>query len=236
MTGADQAFAGLALDYERTVEREVTHFLGISYAGLIQQIENLVPIRENDLVLDVATATALIPLSLAGRLAPGGQAVGLDITPAMLQQARENCLHAGSPHSVSLVCGTGLVLPFARNTFDVVTCVFGTHHMNVPGLLAEMRRVVKAGGNVLLAEAAAPPLWRARWAKPLLRCLSVAYAAAKPGARARAEVQALPNIHTAGEWGTLLASAGFIADRLVEFPPRRPWYPQGLLVTGVAAP
>jgi demethylmenaquinone methyltransferase/2-methoxy-6-polyprenyl-1,4-benzoquinol methylase len=64
------------------------------------------------------------------------------------------------PH---LVTADGLALPFADAVFDVVTVAFGLRNMaSWPGALAEMRRVLKPGGRVLILDFSiprAPMVW-----------------------------------------------------------------------------
>ena len=88
-------------------------------------------------VLDVACGTGLVSRVFKGRVA---EVVGIDITPAMYEQAR--------PHLDRFVEGPGEALPFADNTFDVVTCRQGTQFMDDAAAIREMFRVVKPGGRV----------------------------------------------------------------------------------------
>ena len=53
-------------------------------------------------------------------------------------------------------------LPFAAGSFDAVICVLATHHMNVRVLLAEMHRVLRPGGRLLVADVAPAPFWCTR--------------------------------------------------------------------------
>ena len=88
-------------------------------------------------VLDVACGTGLVSRVFKGRVA---EITGIDITPAMYAQAR--------PHLDRFVEGPGEALPFADDTFDVVTCRQGTQFMDDAAAIREMFRVVKPGGRV----------------------------------------------------------------------------------------
>lgn len=88
-------------------------------------------------VLDVACGTGLVSRVFKGRVA---EIVGVDITPAMYDQAR--------PHLDRFVEGPGEALPFDDNTFDVVTCRQGTQFMDDAAAIREMFRVLKPGGTV----------------------------------------------------------------------------------------
>jgi SAM-dependent methyltransferase len=76
---------------------------------------------------------------------------GLDLTPALLDQARENARIARTPHIVWTE-GDAENLPYPDASFDVVVSQFG--HMFAPRpevAVAEMRRVLKVGGTLALA-------------------------------------------------------------------------------------
>jgi len=110
-----------------------------------------------DKVLDVCCGTGMLALELARAVNPGGQVIGLDFAPAMLQIARRRLAASPPGHLVQLVEGNALELPFADNTFDCATVAFGLR--NLPDIkrgLAEMRRVVRPGGRVVSLELAKP--------------------------------------------------------------------------------
>jgi demethylmenaquinone methyltransferase/2-methoxy-6-polyprenyl-1,4-benzoquinol methylase len=57
-----------------------------------------------------------------------------------------------------VLAADGLALPFASETFDVVTVAFGLRNMaSWPGALREMHRVLKPGGHVLILDFSVPP-------------------------------------------------------------------------------
>ncbi|WP_258359006.1 bifunctional demethylmenaquinone methyltransferase/2-methoxy-6-polyprenyl-1,4-benzoquinol methylase UbiE [Moorella sulfitireducens (nom. illeg.)] len=107
--------------------------------------------------LDVCCGTGMLSLELARAVAPGGQVVGLDFAPAMLEVARRRLAASAYGHLVQLVEGNALDLPFPDNTFDCATIAFGLR--NLPDIkrgLAEMMRVVRTGGRVISLELAKP--------------------------------------------------------------------------------
>ena len=90
-------------------------------------------------VLDVACGTGLVSRVFKGRVA---EVVGVDITPAMYEQA--------APHLDRFVEGPGEDLPFPDASFDRVVCRQGTQFMDDGAALKEMARVVKPGGRVVV--------------------------------------------------------------------------------------
>jgi ubiquinone/menaquinone biosynthesis C-methylase UbiE len=230
-----EAFTELAPQYEETVDRELRQFWGVSYEALVDRLVKQASVNRGDMVLDVATGTALIPRMLAGQVGAGGRVVGLDITLAMLDHGRNKVGTTGPSLPISLVCASAAAMPFAGGVFDVAICGFGTHHMDVSRLLSEMRRVLRAGGSIVVADVGIPAFWRSRWGMALLRLLLVIYRLRHMNsARVRAETDALSNIRTAGEWQAVVSDAGFTQIVVLQSRPRRPWYPCALMVRAVA--
>ena len=89
----------------------------------------------------------------------------------MLQHGARNLAEAGLLASTRLVCGSGMAMPLADGAFDVVLCGLGTHHMQVPVLLGEIRRVLRPGGRLVVADAAAMAFWRSFVGTIMLRIL-----------------------------------------------------------------
>lgn len=105
-------------------------------------------IRAGETVLDVGTGTGVLAIS-AARL--GAKVFGLDLTPELIVQARENAAIARCP-DITWTEGDAEELPYPDATFDVVVSQFG--HMFAPRpelAVAEMRRVLKPGGRVAFA-------------------------------------------------------------------------------------
>jgi len=99
-------------------------------------------------VLDVGTGTGVVAIT-ARRL--GAKVTGLDLTPALLAQARESATLAGHD-DIAWHEGDAEALPFADESFDVVLSQFG--HMFAPRpelALSEMLRVLKPGGTLAFA-------------------------------------------------------------------------------------
>ncbi len=108
-------------------------------------------------ILDVATGTGDVLLFTLERHRNIGLAVGLDVAPRMMQFGVDKARRQGMAGRVQFVQGDALALPFADNSFDVVTISFGIRNVtNVPVALAEMRRILKPSGKALILEFSFP--------------------------------------------------------------------------------
>jgi ubiquinone/menaquinone biosynthesis C-methylase UbiE len=94
-----------------------------------------------DTVLDLACGTGLVSRHLAGRV---GRLVGVDITPAMAEQARDVL--------DTFVLASAEALPFDTSTFDVVVCRQGLQFMEIPHALAEVLRVLRPRGRFVTVD------------------------------------------------------------------------------------
>jgi ubiquinone/menaquinone biosynthesis C-methylase UbiE len=233
-TVIEEAFTEIASHYEETMDRELGSFLGLSYSEFADGLVELVSPEEGDVVLDVATGTAYFPRRLADEMRDKCWIVGLDITPAMLDYGLKKVKGMTGPARISLVCASGMAMPFGEGVFDIIVCGMGTHHMDVPVMLSSMRRVLEAGGRLIMVDVGASTFWRSFWGAAFLRIALVCYGVAQKSARAQAEIEAFSNIRTADEWCNLLADAGFSKSEVSETRARRFWYPHVLTMTAVA--
>ncbi|MCE4557838.1 bifunctional demethylmenaquinone methyltransferase/2-methoxy-6-polyprenyl-1,4-benzoquinol methylase UbiE [Pelomonas cellulosilytica] len=112
------------------------------------QVANLKP---GERVLDIAGGTGDLSRAFARKVGDSGVVVHTDINEAMLRQGRDRLLDEG------LILPTSLAdaekLPFKSESFDLVSVAFGLRNMtHKDQALAEMCRVLKPGGRLLVLE------------------------------------------------------------------------------------
>ncbi len=111
-------------------------------------------LRPGGRAIDIATGTGKVAADLCRRVQPGGDVLGVDISPGMIGVARRR--FDRSP-GLTFVVGDALALPAPDAWFDAATIAFGMR--NLPDYergFAEMRRVVRPGGRVVCLEIARP--------------------------------------------------------------------------------
>ena len=105
--------------------------------------------------LDVACGTGRLTEAAARAVRPGGEAIGVDNSPGMIERARR--LSEGTPATLTFVEADALALPFEAGIFDAVTIGFGLRNVSdYRRALGEMARVARRGGRVVVLEIAVP--------------------------------------------------------------------------------
>jgi ubiquinone/menaquinone biosynthesis C-methylase UbiE len=109
--------------------------------------------RGDELALDLACGPGTFTRAFAARVK---FIHGLDITPALLDQAR---LAAAKVHLANCVfeCGDAYSLPYPNAKFDLAACAYALHHLESPAAaMQELARVVRPGGRLALVDIFVP--------------------------------------------------------------------------------
>ena len=108
-------------------------------------------LRKGQAVLDIAGGTGDLARAFARKVGAEGTVVHTDINEAMLRQGRDRLLDEGVVLPTLICDGEALPLPTA--SFDLVSVAFGLRNMtHKDKALAEMNRVLKPGGRLLVLE------------------------------------------------------------------------------------
>jgi ubiquinone/menaquinone biosynthesis C-methylase UbiE len=138
--------------FSRTAESYVASFSHRTGNDLQRLIE-LGEWHPQQQALDIATGGGHTAHAVASRV---GQVTVSDLTPRMLEKAREYLLGQGVTNA-SFAVADAEHLPFEAETFDRVTCRIAAHHFpNVRQSVKEVTRVLKPGGIYLLIDCMAP--------------------------------------------------------------------------------
>jgi demethylmenaquinone methyltransferase/2-methoxy-6-polyprenyl-1,4-benzoquinol methylase len=116
-----------------------------------ERTAELARVGSGDRALDVATGTGDLALALKRRVGDTGEVVGSDFSQRMLELARDKSSH------VRFEWGNALELPYEDDSFHAATVGFGARNFSdLERGLAEMARVVRPGGRVVVLEITTP--------------------------------------------------------------------------------
>lgn len=116
---------------------------------------DLAALVPGDRALDVATGTGDLAFELARRAGPEGEVIGSDFSEEMLERARAKATPADG--AVRFESANALELPYQDDSFAAATVGFGARNFSdLPRGLAEMARVVRPGGRVVVLEITTP--------------------------------------------------------------------------------
>jgi SAM-dependent methyltransferase len=175
--------------HERTIVAEFTRqaesFNASAVANAPQTLRELVRFAapgRDERWLEAACGPGLIARRLA---AEAGHVVGVDATPAMVELARREAAGLGN---VEFMVGDAAALALPDAGFDGAVTRFSLHHIPVPGrVVAELARVVRPGGKVVIADHLADAdAGAAAWETEVERLRDPSHWAALPLERLRA--------------------------------------------------
>ncbi|MBA4248757.1 MAG: bifunctional demethylmenaquinone methyltransferase/2-methoxy-6-polyprenyl-1,4-benzoquinol methylase [Microbacterium sp.] len=139
-------FDGVARRYDRT-----NAVLSVGNAALwrIATVRAVDP-QPGERILDIAAGTGTSSVALAKT---GAEVIALDFSQGMVDEGRRR--HP----DLQFIQGDAMALPFGDAEFDAVTISFGLRNVQKPEVaIAEMLRVLKPGGRVVICEFSRPPM------------------------------------------------------------------------------
>ncbi|MEO8649443.1 MAG: ubiquinone/menaquinone biosynthesis methyltransferase, partial [Acidobacteriota bacterium] len=147
-----EMFAGIAGRYDL-----LNHVLS---ANIDRRWRRLVRLKMADVladpsavVADIACGTGDLSIELAG--SASAAILGADFCRPMLSLAKEKS--AAASFAIPFIEADAMSLPFADNAFDAVTIAFGLRNLSdVPDGLAELHRILKPGGRLVVLEFSTP--------------------------------------------------------------------------------
>jgi demethylmenaquinone methyltransferase/2-methoxy-6-polyprenyl-1,4-benzoquinol methylase len=151
--GGPEMFDRIAKRYDRL--NRVLSF-GLDRRWRRNLVDSIGPIGEGDVILDLATGTADVALSLASAY-PEASIIGLDPSEGMLEVGAQKVARRGLSERIELVVGDARALSLDDDHVRGITMAFGIR--NVPDrdlALREMVRVTQPGGAVSILELAEP--------------------------------------------------------------------------------
>ena len=114
-------------------------------------------LREGERALDVAGGTGDLTIGMARQVGRSGEVILTDINESMLREGRGRLVDAGIAGNVRCAVADAERLPFPDRAFDCVTIAFGLRNVTAKdAALAEMYRVLRPGGQLLVLEFSQP--------------------------------------------------------------------------------
>ena len=122
-----------------------------------ERAADLAALRPGGRALDVATGTGDLALALARRVGASGEVVGCDISERMLELAEGKAASVPTTATIRFELANVLALPYPDGAFDAATVGFGARNFtHLERGIAEMARVVRLGGRVVVLEITTP--------------------------------------------------------------------------------
>lgn len=143
-------FSHVAANYDRA---NTILSMGVHHVWR-HQLVKWAGLEHEEKILDCATGTGDLAIKMK-KVSPMSEVVGTDFCEPMLEKAREK----DPTHQIHFQWADAMSLPFPTQSFDLVTISFGIRNVEKPQqALAEMFRVLKPGGRLMVLEFGQPRL------------------------------------------------------------------------------
>ncbi|WP_147820748.1 methyltransferase domain-containing protein [Salidesulfovibrio onnuriiensis] len=218
-------FESWSTTYNQSIVDLMLKKFGVDYRDAILGVARKAAPKEGEDVLDIATGTGTVALALAEEADAGCRITGIDITQSMLDAARRNVNAAGIGDIFEFRQASAEELPFADNSYDVVTSSLALHHTNVPSVLRECHRVLRPGGRVVIADVTANKTWRS----PVGAFYKLMDQLYMLGTESN---DLFCQFHTHEEWMGLMRNAKFAGVEQKFFEPKHSWSRGIVIVSG----
>ena len=146
-------YAARLLGYDADELAGIPPEASASFAGVANPLD-IAPLRAGDVVVDIGSGAGMDLLLAARRVGPTGRAIGVDMTPAMIERARASACSAGLDN-VEIRQGDAQKLPIEDASVDVVISN-GVLNLTTDKLEAfsEIARILRPGGRLQLGDIA----------------------------------------------------------------------------------
>lgn len=140
----------LLKEYFNQMAAKWDEIMGAEVAGKLREIVDKCGVKKGAKVLDVACGTGILTPILLEAVGEGGEVKGIDFAPEMVKRARAKNF---GPNVRFLVADV-MDMPFEDESFDQVFCNGALPHFpDIPASLSEMKRVLRAGGRLVICHA-----------------------------------------------------------------------------------
>lgn len=217
-----EVFESWTATYNDSIVALMQRKFGMDYRDAIRGVVAMAHPAPGENILDVATGTGTVAIALAEAAEGDCHITGIDITAAMIEAARKNVAERGMEPVFTFQEASAEDLPFAADTFDLVTSSLALHHTNVVKVLREVRRVLRPGGRAVIADVTANRSWRGMLG-PMARVFDQMYMFGTESNDLFCE------FHTSGEWRRLMREAGF-KETLMDFHEPKHFFSRGIAV------
>lgn len=113
----------------------------------LERMAKRLDIEPGSSVLDVGTGTGVFIPLLLREVGKGGRIIAVDFAEKMLRRARAK----GFNGNIDYLCADVTNIPLGDESFDIIVCYSSfPHFQDKPEALAEMKRVIKGGGRLLI--------------------------------------------------------------------------------------